>query len=299
MSYAVAGKIAGLGYYGQGRGPRPGSPYLYSGIRGLGRLGDASYDAAVSAYTADHAAWVQEQTAYGLAVQAYSAAIAQQSQAYAQASAGYSAALATWQAQNAAYQQALTLAEGASRGQAINYASAQAAAQKAYPQIIVPAAGPYYPGCVTQAQSDAWAATCRSSAVKGFGAVPTGPECGLAMLPVCGAQVAFPNAIGPQPTPPSQPPPPLPPAPLRPEPQPPAAPAPAPLMMSTPASVPASYPTTDALDPGSPASSVLTPAPTPAATSAGLLSNGLLLVVLAGGSYALYRTLRKPRRPAA
>lgn len=309
MSYAVSGKIAGLGmtagYYGQGRGPRPGSPYLYSGIRGLG---DASYDAALAAYNSDHAAWVQEQAAYNRALQAFAGQSAAQNAAYASAVAGYNAAYANWQAQQAAYTQALALAEGAARGIVMGYASATTAAQKAYPALLIPSD---YSGCVTQAQHDAWVNACASSNVKGIGSTPTGPACALAMLAVCQAMPALPASPPPAPVPPSSPASLAAPAPLRPEPQPPALPAPSPLtpmtttMSTTPAAIPPSTtPTTPSVtqDPYAPVP--VLPADfdpvivvgTP--TSAGILSNGLLLVVLAAGGYAVYCTLKKPRARA-
>jgi hypothetical protein len=144
-----------------------------------------------------------------------------------------------------------------------------------------------YPGCVTQAQHDAWAATCAQlNAIKGLGAaVPTGPECGLAQLPVCAPALAPPAAIGPKPNPPSLYAMPSPPPPLRPEPQPPTPPPPSAL----------GPPPQMAPGPDGTPSPTTTAAP---ATSAGILSNGLILVVLAGGGYLLYRSLKKPKKAA-
>jgi len=224
MSYAVSGKLAGLGR-----------------LHPLWGMGDAASDA----YAADHAAWLQEKAAYDKAVAAYAGQSAGNAMAYASAQAGYLRDLSAWQAESTAYQNTLNAGNTAARAAG----------------VVTP---PGYPGCVTQAQHDAWQAACSyaSQTVKGLGADPTGSSCALALLPVC------PAPLRPQPTPPPVPAAPAPVPPLRPEPQPPVITAPA----------------------------APTPAVAPAATkSGGMLSNGLIIVVLAAGGYALYRTFKKPK----
>jgi hypothetical protein len=63
-----------------------------------------------------------------------------------------------------------------------------------------------------------------------------------------------------------------------------------------PFAVPASVPTAAIVPTQSsiPQSSQPVPSTTPT-KSAGLVKNGLILVVIAGGGYALYRTFKKPK----
>lgn len=285
MTYAMSGKIAGLGYI----------PAGYSGMRGLRGFGyiPAGYS-GLGDYASDHAAWMQEESAYAQAYQNWQSQLPAISQQNANNQAAYAADLARWNAEQAAYNAAYNGYLNQSRTNAMAYGISQNSVLAQYPSIVIPAG---YPGCVTQAQHNAWQQTCDAiQSVKGLGAVPTGPECGLALLPVCQPPLPAPPPLRPKPTPPPQITAPPPPAPIRPEPQPPAS---VPTPTPTPTLVPAPTPT-----PGTPSvtqnpysSTVpLTPTATQAPTkSAGLLSNGLLLIVLAGGSYALYRTLRKPK----
>jgi len=266
---AYSGKIAGLGRYA---------------LRGLG---DAAYDAAVQAYHENHDQWLQEKAAHDKAVQAYAAQSAGVSSTNAAATAAYQADLAQWNIDYAAYAGAIVARQ---RQQLVNQRALDAANAQARAAGAVTPAG--YAGCVSQAQHNAWAATCSylSAPVKGLGADPTGSACALALLPVCFADLPLPPALRPKPLPPT----PLtfavaPPAPLRPEPMPPTPPAASsapPVLNTAPQSIP-SDPTPSA--------------PPPAASSTksgGLLSNGLIVVVLAAGGYALYRTLKKPKAAA-
>ena len=268
MSYAFSGKLAGF--------------------RGFG---DASSAAAVASYNADHAAWLSEKAAYDKAVLAFQGQSAGASSSYAAASAGYNQQLIQWNALATARTAAVVAASKQQVANARLLANANAAARAA--GAVTPAG---YPGCVSQAQHNAWQSTCdQVRSIKGLGGDPTGPVCALAMLPVCLPAVTMPAPLPPKPTPPSPPPAIAPPKPLRPEPQPPAVPAPAPTQATPPV-----LNTGPQSIPSSPSDPSLTtapaPSPKPAATkSGGLLSNGLLLVVLAGGGYALYRTFKKPK----
>lgn len=274
MSYAFSGKLAGF--------------------RGFGDSA-SDYAAAVAAYNTDHAAWLNEKSAYDKAVQAFQGMSAGASSSYAAAQAGYNQQLIQW---NALATARTAQVVAASKQQVANGKIISAANTAARAAGAVTPAG--YPGCVSQAQHNAWQSTCDAlRSVKGLGGDPTGPACALALLPVCLPAVAMPAALPPKPTPPLAPVMPSPPAPLRPEPQPPAQPAPAPtpapqsstppVLNTGPQLIPSSTPTITSTT--APASAS-TPAPT---KSGGLLSNGLLLVVLAGGGYALYRTFKKPK----
>ncbi len=233
--------------------------YSFSGK--LAGFGDAASD-----YAADHAAWLTEQAAYNNAAQAYAAQSAGASSSYAQAQQNYQRDLASWKTEQAAHTAAVL---ARSKQQLVNQRALDAANTAARAAGAVTPAG--YPGCVSQAQHDAWQQQCTmmSQTVRGLGVDPTGSACALALLPVCPPALPAVTPLRPQPTPPVQ----LslgpPPAPLRPEPQPPAGVAPT---------------------PGAPTA--------PATKSAGMLSNGLILVVVAVGGYALYRTFKKPKAAA-
>lgn len=275
MSYAISGKIAGLG----------------SSRRSFRGFGDASsdYASALAAYQADHAAWLKEKTAHDNAILGNAAQSAG-------AASSYASALASWNAASAA--RAAQVAAAQRQQLAIQVAASRATTAARAAGVVTP---PDYPGCVSQAQHSSWQAACAaiSTTVKGLGADPTGPFCALALLPVCQPPVAMPPPLPPPPTLPSVQ---LTPVPaLRPEPQPPApppvattAPAPSPLPQATPfQNSPLGPAPISVIDPGS--SSSPTPITPPPSKSAGLIKNGLILVVLAGGGYALYRTFRKPR----
>ncbi len=240
-----------------------------SGFKGFG-----AYD-----YAADHAAWLQEKAAAEKAGMAYAAASAGAAASYSSNLASYNANLANWNKLQAAYAAAIV---ARSQQQLKNQQVRDAANAAARAKGAVTPAG--YPGCVTQAQHDSWQASCAWSGttVKGLGADPTGSFCALAALPVCTPAIPMPVSPGPKPVPP--PPPvvqaPVPPA-LRPEPQPPA--ATPPVLNTTPQQIPSSAP------------SPTPPTPALPTKSAGLLKNGLILIVLAGGGYALYRTFKKPK----
>lgn len=275
MSYAISGKIAGVGMtFGHGVGRR-------HGFRGFGdAAGD--YAAQMAAYQSDHSAWLSEKAAYDRAVQAFTAQSAGLNAGYSQAQQAYQRDLAAWQAESAARSAALVARSQQQTRNQVAKDRANAAAQAQ--GVILP---PGYAGCVTQAQHDSWQQGCSTTnfAVRGLGADPTGSLCALALLPVCPAPLPLPAALRAQPTPPPTPAGIAPPAAIRPEPQPPGAPPTPPVLNTGPQPIPSSP---------SP-----TPPPPPASTkSAGILSNGLLLVALAGGGYLLYRSLKKPKAAA-
>lgn len=294
MSYAYSGKLAGLGSF------RPGY-----GFRGLGTAAsDAAYGAAVLAYNQDHALWLQQKAAYDKALAAFQGESAGAAQAYSQATMYYNMDLTAWNKESAAHAQALVQAQQqALVNQKMKDAGNAAARAKG---VVLPAT---YGGCVTQGQHNAWQADCNTvnAPVKGLGQDPTGPSCALALLPVCPPAIPLVPALRPKPTPP---PPQLvfqPPAPLRPEPKPPLAPPPTPVVVAMPSPSPLPPPASISPVPNQPTSigpaPQASPVPTPTTISpttksAGLLSNGLLLVVIAGGSYALYRTFKKPKAKA-
>lgn len=256
-------------------------------------------DNASAAYASDHARWVTEKAAYDKALSAWSSAYTQLSLAHARATLAYQADLAKWKTETAAYQSALRSYDDQARMTAMTSAISQNSILAKYPSIVLP---PDYPGCVTQAQHAAWDKTCTAlTSIRGLSGAPTGPECGLALLPVCQPPKAVPTPPRASPKPPAPPSYPLKPPALRPEPQ---APAPTPVQTAIPTYTPPPIPSPSV--PKTPAQiPTYTPIPAtpgPASTvpaastkSGGLLSNGLLLVVLAGGGYALYRTLRKPK----
>lgn len=231
--------------------------------RGLRGLGDAQYDAAYAAYKADLAAWNAE------------------------------AALRV-QAVTAQQKQILAIAVYQSR--------ANAAARAA--GAVIPAG---YSGCVSQTQHNAWQYECNaqnaqnaawaSATVKGLGGstTPSGPYCALSLLPVCASPPAPIPPLRPKPLPPIAS---APSAPAAPKPVIVTAPAASPVL--TPAHAPAAAPPVLNTAPqqiasNSPVVATVTP-PTP--QSAGLVRNGLLLIVLGGASYALYRTFKKPKAAA-
>ncbi len=245
--------------------------YSFAGkIAGLGLsrgFGDAASD-----YAADHAAWLNEKAAYDRAVQAFTAQSAALNAGYSQAQQAYQRDLAAWNNESATRAAQIVASGQQQLRNQVARDRANAAAKAA--GVVLPAG---YSGCVTQAQHDSWQANClpMNMTVKGLGAAsPTGSFCALALLPVCQPAPALPAPLRPKPTPPAPPsssltPPPA----LRAEPLP-------PVLNTAPQTIPSS----------------LTPAPAQGPKkSAGLLSNGLILIVLAGGSYALYRTLRKPK----
>ncbi len=269
----------------------------YAGFRGFG---DAASD-----YALDHARWVAEKSAYDTAYNNWQATTNQLKTAYALALTHYQLDLARWKAEASAYNTAVVNYQNALRAQQMGYAANQAALAKQ--GVVIPAG---YPGCVTQAQHDAWQSICNQlTSVKGLGALgaaPSGPECLLAQLSVCGSMPPPPPALRAQPQAPASPSYPAPPPGVRPEPQAPPPPIPAPIPPPIATTIPLQTPTPTST-PNTP--SVLTPtyqSTIPASTSTvastrsgGLLSNGLLLIVLAGGGYALYRTFRKPKPTAA
>jgi hypothetical protein len=287
----MSGKLTGLGYI----------PAGYSGFRGLG---DAAYDSALLAYQAAHATWQGQMTAYQNAYATWSASNATQQQNYQNALTAYQADLAQWNNEVAAYNAAHAAYLNQAQTNQANYAAAQQNATSQYPGIVFPAG---YPHCVTQTESLSWQQQCAAlQSVRGLGAlsapkliVPTGPACGLALLPVCAPVIAAPKAVRPQPQPPA----PVAvrngPVPPGPEPQPPAPPA----ALGPPPQAPTTPGPSVTQNPYSDTTPLLAPSPTaiPAATTAtgGLLSNGLLLVVLAGGGYLVYRSMKKPKPKAA
>ena len=266
MSYAqtnaYSGKIAGLGY---------------GAFRGLG---DAAYDA-------DHALWVQQKAAYDKAMAAYAGMSAGAGASYGIALSNYNRDLTAWNQEATAHTAAVVASQQQKLRNQRVLDNANAAARAA--GVVTPAG---YPGCVTQAQHNGWQADCSawSAPVKGLGAAaaPSGPACALALLPVCPSPLPAIAPLRPKPTPPAPPPALTPPAPLRPEPKPPTPAAPhsspgkPPVLNTGPQSIPSNVPSS-------------APSPAPASKSGGLLSNGLLVVVLAGTGYALYRTFKKPK----
>ncbi len=247
-------------------------------LRGLGAA--PSYEQAYAQYQQAHDAWLGQVNLYRSASASWAAGEAQKSRTYADAQAAYQTAHAAEILDQTRWEilKKVLIGQGAT----------------------IPSD---FPGCVTQAQHDAWQKTCdQMSSVKGLGlgALPTGNPCQLAAaIPVC-----KPRAV--PPVPPVASPAPLPPGP---EPQPPVKPAPAPVT-GPPSSIPASpgpsmMPPSGGGGDGSGGgggtgpsmgpSTPLTPAPLAPKKAGGLLSSGLILVVIAGGSYALYRTFKKPR----
>jgi hypothetical protein len=229
--------------------------------------------AGLGDYASDHAAWLQEKAGHDNAVAAYAAQSAGAAAGYASQLASYQRDLAAWKAEQAARAAAFVARtqQQLKNQRALDQANAAARAAGA----VTPAG---YPGCVSQAQHDNWQQTCSamSQTVRGLGADPTGSACALALLPVCPPALPAIAPLRPQPTPPAQPVLGPPPGDLRPEPMPPAS-APVP-----------------AITPGSPGPITTTPTK----KSAGMLSNGLILVVVAVGGYALYRTFKKPKAAA-
>lgn len=286
MSYAVSGKIAGFA-----------SRRMPGWLHGLG---DAAYDSALQAYNSAHAQWVLDKQGYDRAYAAWQTQTAATQAAYNRALYDFQTDLARWQAESSAYTNQRAASENQARTNAMTYGISQNGVLAQFPSIVIPAG---YAGCVTQAQRDAWAKTCQFQSVKGLGGpAPTGPECGLALLPVCAQPIPMPAPLRARPAPPVEPPAPLAPAPIGPEPMPPPVPAPPPpavvpvTTQPTPPPPSVLNPTyTDSLVPTTGAG---TPVKKPSTASAGLLSNGLLLVVLAGGGYALYRTFKKPKKAA-
>lgn len=266
-------------------------PAGYSGFLGLGLgLGDAAYDAALAAYQVAHETWQRQMLDYQNTQGNYQLSL----NAYNQSLAAYQADLARWTAEVAAYNAAYNAIANQGRTAQMAAAAQQASAIALYPGVVIPAG---YAGCVSQAQHNAWQSQCDAiSSVRGLGADPTGPACGLALLPVCAPAPLLPAAVRPRPQPPA---PFSVPAPVSPgpEPQPPTPPPPS-ALGPPPQQIP---PPSVTQDPYSDTTPLLTPSPTPAATtaSAGILSNGLLLVALAGGGYLLYRSLKKPKASAA
>jgi hypothetical protein len=256
--------------------------------------------AGLGDYASDHAAWLAQKAAYDKAYAAWLATTQQLKTAYALAQSHYSIDLIRWNNELKAYNAALVNYQNAQRAIAMGYSSNQAAVQQQFPGVVFPAG---YPGCVSQAQHNAWQATCdQITSVKGLGALPTGPECALAMLSVCQPGPAAPAPPRPKPQPPAPPSYPAAPPSIGPEPQPPAnVPTPPPIQTSIPTPAPGTPETPSVLVPTyqSTVPSTTPPPTTQASTkSGGLLSNGLLLIVLAGGGYALYRTLKKPKAAA-
>lgn len=266
--------------------------YVYrNGSLGRG-LGDAAYDQAYAQYLKDHAAWEQAGYAYTSAFASWAAGEGQKDKDYAAAVAAYNAA------------HAADLAAAASWPALKQSLQAQG--------VVFPSS---FRGCVTQAQHDAWQRECdQFSTVKGIGLVaaprsltaastvqgiPTGNPCLLAQIPVCRPITFVPHraAAAPRPAPPG------------PEPQPPAKPAtPPPTTVVVQQQIPTPRPTTSIPNPTAitPGGSSIPVAPTTSSTvpaqastkTGGMLSSGLILLVLAGGGYALYRTFKKPRASA-
>ncbi len=257
-------------------------------------LGSApSYEQSYASYLQAHDAWLGAVNVYRSASAAWAAGEAQKSKIYAAEQAAYKAAVAAaaLDQQRWASQKAALISQG----------------------VTFPSG---FPGCVSQAQRDAWQATCNQlSSVKGLGLLssslqtaavkassssPSGSPCLLATIPTCKLVPLPPRPPVPAPAP----------TPPGPEPQPPVKPAtpppPVQVLIPTPTpqtSIPTSIPQTPntpsggggdgSFTPSTPTTSSTVPAAKP--KSGGLLSSGLILIVIAGGGYALYRTFKKPR----
>lgn len=264
----------------------PQVPYL-SGFHGLGDYASdlASYNVAQKVYEADHAKWLAEKSAYDVAYANWQAAVksvnamnrlnASRDQAVA---AAYDRNYAAYQAAASAWAQAFSEMRKANIERAKTISNTYG--------LSLPSSFYDNGACLSQAQHDAHAAQCTT--VKGLGSLD--PDCGWKALPVCN--------MPPRPTPPTKPAAhaakPLPPEPtLRPEPKPPTPPVNTGGSggggngggMTTPGG-------------GSPATDPGPITTTDDAKKAGLFSNGLILLAIAGGGYLVYRTLRKPKAAA-
>jgi len=271
-----------------------GMPYL----AGLGLITGGSVTKLT--YQADHDKWLLEQAAYIKALAAWKAKVLSLKTKYNAAVATYNKQLTAW---NADYQQYLsdmdtynTQYAGIKRD---NTARSQAIA-KSY-GITLPQSYFDKGACLTQAQHDSYARDCTTvKGIMGLGSLD--PDCGYAKLPIC----AYPTqpSIRPAPTAPAAPAYPAAPT-LRAEPQPPTTKtSPGYTKVPPPATV---VPPTIAPSSGGGGAAAPTPA-TPDAIvpaepeqpkQAGMLMNGLIIVAVLGGSYLVYRTLRKPKAQAA
>lgn len=215
-------------------------------------------------YASELAAYQNAQAAYLVRLQAYKEKCAAIDKDYGERRRSYNIQMASYNSQVAAIRES-------------NVAKARAV-DKAF-GLSLPQS--FYNGdaCITAAQRDAYARSCQSNTVKGLGAVDS--SCGMRQLPVCSFPVP--------PVAPVKPP--YPAAPV--EPKAPAAPVTppsggsgngggtsAPPSTSTPVTVPTSTP--------------------PAVTSddskgAGMVRNGIIVAVVLGGGYLVYRTIKKPK----
>jgi hypothetical protein len=273
----------------------PDPPYL-GGLRGLG-----SYATDVAAYERDHAAWLQEKANYERAMAAFVASIGAQTQAYQQALATYNAAKSAWDRDAAAYNGALlsyNAQVSAQRAANIQKANEIAKAHGITLQQWVYDQG----GCLTPAQQANYRAHCQS--VRGLGAgelFTASTNCAYAKLPICN----FPTrpTLRSPPSPPVKPSGTTTPPSLRPEPKPPVAP---PTMTTVPrpgatpipvSTTPPKWPTA-APDPGSSTTPLTPTEEAEDLKNKNLVMSGLLIVALVGGSYLIYRTVKKPKAAA-
>lgn len=265
----------------------------------IGFAGPAEdYQKAYSSYLKDHKAWQNEAAQYDMALVQYDdgqrrlVAWQQANSAYQAALQDYQTRMAAWNAtsggcaQNqATYQAALDVYLRARDYLNAQYATQAQQVMSRYPGQTLP------PGftCVPQSTNIAYRAACDAqlTAVQGIGGIVADP-CVLYQLPVCqglpphpgsrpacnvGPQPVAPSAPGPAPAVPTQ----LPPM-LRAEPQPPGVPS---------GVTPMSPETTDQplVDEGG-------DKPT---NKAGMAVGGILLLLLLGGGYAVYKSVKKKR----
>ena len=269
----------------------PDMPYL-AGLRGLRGLGDyasdlAAYNAAYASYSADYKKWVAEKKQYDVDIAAWNKAVATAQAKYKTRYAAYQKDLAAWGIEAGAYQ----LASDAWARSFAGYKQANTARSMTIAQgygLSLPQS--YYDNgaCLSQAEHDALP---RCQTVKGLGHYggmgSVDANCGMAKLPVC--------QFGPQPTLRAQPTAPaapvVPPKPtLRAQPAEPVPPAGGPPAATTPGGGGQPAP-----GPGPDGSGTPGPALAPDSHNAGMIRNGLLLVAVLGGSYLVYRTLKKPK----
>jgi len=257
----------------------PGGPPYLSG------LGDyaadlATYKTKLAAWKMDHLKWQREKATYTALLAKYNLAVKDIEQEYSVNMAAYNAALNDY----------YTAFAGTKHGYTERSRTIDASYGLKLPQS-------YYSGlaCLTQAQHDSYAKNCTT--VKGLGRWGLGsndPDCGYAKLPICNYPVkpVAPTRVYPKaPT-------------LRAEPKSPTAPTAPPVVTTTPVTT-----TPSSSSGGGGGAPAPTPTPdvppdaiTPTAEpnkQANMVRNGLLLVVVLGGGYLVYRTLKKPKAQAA
>lgn len=263
----------------------PGPPYL----AGLGALAADQYGAAYARYQADLANWQREKAAYDKAEQVYLGAVQMAQNNYGAAQARYAAEKAAWDREAAAHSIAMGGWQRAYEQQVAKNAEVSRQVASTFGLKLPPE---YFAGgaCISPASFEYAKARCTT--VKGLGSpLDYGDWCGIRRLPIC----SFPNkpTLRAQPVPPTTPALPPRPAQLRPPPAPPPAP---PAVTAPPPMIPAPPPTT--MPPPGP---TLSPPPegAPLNKQSNLVMGGLLAVVVVGGGFLIYRTVKGPKKAAA